>query len=257
MSTLSKFSLPTTIFPRLKLDTPSWEYPNGAGIGCNSPTANDTQNFLSFLQELRADPEGKDLILSAATQINPFIDASGSPSTNVSGFADVLDFITVMNYDVWGSWSPTVGPNSPLNDTCAAAADQQGSAVSAVKAWTAAGMPAHQIVLGVASYGHSYTVTPDDAIDCTSTDDDGTLAAYPPHTAQIPLGDAWDGPQGTDVCGNTDPNPSGNWDYWGLVGENWIFANGTAQPGIDYRFDECSQTVRGPGDAHHAPQPSL
>ena len=196
------------------------------------------------MQELRADPKGESLILSAATPVLPWKDETGSPSTNVSGFASVLDFITVMNYDVWGSWSASVGPNSPLNDTCAPSADQMGSAVSAVAAWTKAGIPAHQIVLGVASYGHSFTVTPDDALDCSSGDDDGTLAAYPAFDAtSFPMGDAWDGPQGTDVCGVTDNNPSGNWDYWGLVAEGWLFANGTAQPGIDYRFDECSQTV--------------
>lgn len=157
-----------------------------------------------------------------------------------------MDFITIMNYDVWGSWSAAVGPNSPLNDTCAPAADQMGSAVSAVAAWTAAGMPAHQIVLGVATYGHSFTVTPANAID-SADGDAGALAAFPPFDNNSwPMGDAWDGPQGTDVCGNTDPNPSGNWDYWGLVQENWIFANGTAQSGIDYRFDECSQTVSEP-----------
>lgn len=220
---------------------PSWEYPNDAGIGCNAFSPNDTSNFLTFLQELRADPDGKDLILSAATPVTPWKDVNGSPSTDVSGFAQVLDFITIMNYDIWGSWSSSVGPNSPLNDTCAPAADQQGSAVSAVKAWTAAGMPAHQIVLGVASYGHSFTVPPSVAF---ASSDDNTVAAYPAfNKTSFPLGDGWDGPQGTDVCGVTDPNPSGNWDYWGLVSEGWIFPNGTARPGIDSRFDECSQTV--------------
>jgi chitinase len=205
---------------------------------------NDTSNFLSFLQELRADPQGQDLILSAATPVLPWKDETGSPSTNVSGFASVLDFITIMNYDVWGHWSATVGPNSPLNDTCAPAADQMGSAVSAVAAWTAAGMPVHQIVLGMATYGHSFTVSTNAAVDNSSGDDSGVLAAYPAFdSTSYPHGDAWDGPGGVDPCGNTDNNWSGNWDYWGLVQEGFLFANGTAQPGIDYRFDECSQTV--------------
>ncbi|KAG9316848.1 glycoside hydrolase family 18 protein [Chiua virens] len=132
-----------------------WEYPNEQGIGCNTISPNDTQNFLYFLQELRADPVGARLTLSAATSIVPFRDASGNPSIDVSGFAEVLDYIAIMNYDVWGSWSPAVGPNSPLNDTCAPPDYQDGSAVSAIKAWTAAGIPVNQIVLGVASYGHS------------------------------------------------------------------------------------------------------
>ena len=63
-----------------------------------------------------------------------------------------------MNYDVWGSWSPTVGPNAPLDDSCADPANQQGSAVSAVKAWSTAGFPHNQIILGVAAYGHSFFV---------------------------------------------------------------------------------------------------
>lgn len=47
-----------------------------------------------------------------------------------------------MNYDVWGSWDTGVGPNAPLEDSCAPI--QAGSADSAVKAWKAAGFPASQ-----------------------------------------------------------------------------------------------------------------
>lgn len=158
-------------------------------------------------------------------------------------FANVLDYVAIMNYDVWGSWSASVGPNSPLNDTCAASADQQGSAVSAVAAWTAAGMPSHQIVLGVASYGHSFSVDSSDAIDCDN-DDNGVLAAYPTFNSSAqPLGDKWDDEAGTDVCGNAAP-AGGNFDFWGLIDAGFLQANGTVAEGIDYRFDECSQTVR-------------
>ncbi|KAG8881636.1 hypothetical protein FRB97_009325 [Tulasnella sp. 331] len=43
---------------------------------------------------------------------------------NVSAFASVVDYITVMNFDLYGPWSttpPIVMPNSPLNGTCASA----------------------------------------------------------------------------------------------------------------------------------------
>ena len=49
----------------------------------------------------------------------------------------------IMNYDVWGSFSSGVGPNAPLDDACAPA--KEGSATSAVKAWTAAGFPASKV----------------------------------------------------------------------------------------------------------------
>ncbi|KAF8549765.1 glycoside hydrolase family 18 protein [Imleria badia] len=191
-----------------------WEYPNKQGVGCNTIDADDAQNFLSFLQELRGNSVGAKLTLSAATSITPFVDASGSPSTDVSGFAEVLDYIAIMDYDVWGSWSSGVGPNSPLNDTCAAPANQQGSAVSAVKAWTAARMPVNQIVLGVPSYGHSFSVSPSDAFVSGSETE---LVAYPKFDAlNQPLGDAWDNTGGPDACG-VYQGPGGTFRLWGLV----------------------------------------
>ena len=149
-----------------------------------------------------------------------------------------------MNYDVWGSWSSSlgVGPNAPLNDTCAAAADQQGSAVSAVNTWSAAGFPTSQIVLGVASYGHSFSVSNTNAIDNST----GQLASYPAFdAANQPAGDSWDasGSSGeTDVCG-TPVQTGGIFNYWGLIENGFLDSNGTAADGIYYRFDDCSQTV--------------
>ncbi|KAL7283986.1 hypothetical protein ACG7TL_001259 [Trametes sanguinea] len=216
-----------------------WEYPNKQGIGCNLISADDSQNFLSFLQALRADPAGQNLTLSAAAGITPFAGPDGTPMSDVSDFAKVLDYVAIMNYDVWGSWSSSVGPNAPLNDTCASAADQQGSAVSAVKAWTGAGFPANQLVLGVASYGHSFSVSNDAALS------GNTLLPYPAfNKANQPLGDKWDtdAAPGVDQCGNPTGGPSGIFDFFGLIDSKFLTANGTVADGIDYRFDECSQT---------------
>ncbi|KAF8582525.1 glycoside hydrolase family 18 protein [Ramaria rubella] len=214
-----------------------WEYPNHQGVGCNTILSQDTANFLLLLQELRSTPATSKLILSAATSITPFMDASGSPSANVAPFAKVLDFIEVMNYDIWGSWSSAVGPNAPLADACASPADQQGSATSAVKAWTGAGFPAHQIVLGVASYGHSFHVSNSTAIQ------NGVLVPYPAFDAQQqPDGDAWDDAAGPDVCGVQQP-VGGNFDFWGLIDGGFLTSNGKPASGIAYRFDNCSQTA--------------
>ena len=59
---------------------------------------NDTANFLSFLQELRQDPLGYKLVLSASTAIRPFAGPDGNPLSDVSGFAKVLDCIEIVNY---------------------------------------------------------------------------------------------------------------------------------------------------------------
>ncbi|KAJ7828667.1 glycoside hydrolase family 18 protein [Mycena olivaceomarginata] len=187
-----------------------WEYPGASGIGCNTnDTVNDTANFLAFIQELRADPIGSKLILSAATSITPFIDSDGNPS-DVSGFSEVLDYIAIMVYDLNGPWSSAVEANAPLNDSCAPSAYQNGSAISAVHAWNAAGMPMDQIVLGVASYGHSFRVSESDAF--------------------------------TDGCSQTQL-ALGIMNFWGLIQQGYLNADGTQKDGVPYLFDECSQTA--------------
>ncbi|KAG1890240.1 glycoside hydrolase family 18 protein [Suillus subluteus] len=214
-----------------------WEYPNEQGIGCNIVNSNDTANFLSFLQELRKDCSN--LTISAAVSVTPFRDSNGNPSTNVSAFAEVLDYIAIMNYDIWGSWSSAVGPNAPLDDSCASSSEQQGSAVSAVKAWSNAGMPVDQIVLGVPSYGHSYSVNSSDAFV------PGTkmLTAYPTfNSSNQPVGDAWDNSTGSvDSCG-VYQGSGGTFNFWGLVDGGFLNSEGTTAQGIYYRFDSCSQT---------------
>ena len=144
----------------------------------------------------------------------------------------------IMNYDVWGPWSPSVGPNAPLDDSCAPI--QDGSAMSAVKAWTGANFPANKIVLGVAAYGHSYYVTTSAALESGSN----TLTPYPAFVNSMqPPGDSWDSPAGVDQCGNPTP-VGGIFNFWGLVEGGFLTQNGTPAAGIDYRYDNCSQTVR-------------
>ncbi|KAF9503024.1 glycoside hydrolase family 18 protein [Hydnum rufescens UP504] len=216
-----------------------WEYPNSQGIGCNTVNSKDTANFLELLKELRASSLPKKAVLSAATAIVPFLNLSGTPSSDVSQFAKYLDYIEVMNYDVWGSWSQTAGPNAPLNDSCVAKPDQAvGSAVSAVAAWTKAGIPAHQIVLGVAAYGHSFAVKKADALGSGKT----LLTSFPPFNASAqPSGDKWDDAAGPDICGNDQPK-GGIFNFWGLVDGGFLTKTGAVAPGIKYRFDSCSQT---------------
>lgn len=220
----------------------SWEFPNHQGIGCNTINANDSANFLAFLQDLRSRPTGKNLTLSAATSLQPFNDSSSIPMTNVSAFSNVLDYIAIMNYDVQWQSSPSlgVGPSSPLNDTCVEPVNRHGSAVSAVNAWASAGMPHNQIVLGVASYGHSYHVNQSSAFQ----PDMQSLLAYPAYNSSVHVkGDRWDGDGGIDACG-VQQGPGGIFYFRGLQEEGFLNSNGSASQGIAYRYDACSQTVR-------------
>jgi len=201
----------------------------------------DTANFLLFLQELRAHPVNKALVITADVPPVPWLAYEGTSIQDVSEFAKVLDFINIMNYDIWGPWSPTVGPNAPLNDTCAPGSDQMGSAVSAVHAWQNAGVPVEKMVLGVPAYGHSYRVAKHDAFVEGSTTQ---LASYPPFNASAqPVGDKWDAlPGEIDVCGVKSTKPGGVIDYWGMITLEYLDSQGNPQPGNIYRFDDCSKT---------------
>jgi chitinase len=192
----------------------------------------DSDNFLLLLQELKKAPEGKNLILSAAVSLSPFAGSDGAPMRNVSAFAKVLDFIEIMVYDITGSFQDTPGPNAPLNDTCSPV--KTGSAVSAVNAWTSASFPVNQIVLGVASYGHASIFPPSSAHAFKSSDNRASCSAFTQYTG-------WDGEQGKDSCGY--PVPSGGiWNFNALVSGGYLDDHGNAKEGVDYRYDDCSQT---------------
>jgi len=186
------------------------------------------KNFLAFLQELRAQPAAKNLYLTAAVAVTPFTGPDGQPMTDVSGFAKVLDHIAIMNYDINGQWSTGVGPNAPLDDTCSNL--PTGSAAKAVKAWTSAGFPANQVVLGVPAYGHSFDVSPSNA-----TDSSGNLASNPSFTVN-PLD-----PGVVDQCGNQE-RVSDIKNFATLIDEGFLNDDGTPASGMKHQFDSCSQT---------------
>lgn len=216
----------------------AWEYPNKQGIGCNTISANDSANFLAFLQKFRNQAGAKDFFVSAAVPIQPFVGPDGNPLTNVTGFAEVLDYIEIMNYDDWGSWSSAVGPNSALDDSCAPPAERQGSAISAVNAWSKAGFPLSRMILGIPTYGHSFRVSKSSALDSS-----GNIQLYAPfNKSDQPPGDSWDITAGSvDACGN--PTVTGGiFNFWGLIEAGFLKNDGTVANGIEYDFDDCSKT---------------
>ncbi|KAL4078101.1 glycoside hydrolase family 18 protein [Scleroderma yunnanense] len=213
-----------------------WEYPGKQGAGCNIVNSNDTANFLEFITELRQ--LAPNLTLSAAVSVLPFVDSTGNPMTDVSGFSKQLDWIEIMNYDVFGSFSTVTGPNAPLNDSCSS--HPSGSAVSAVAAWTKAGFSANQIVLGVPSYGHSFSVP-----SSTAAPSGNQLEIYTSFSSSnTPQGDAWDYiPPGTiDACTGQPEGPNGVFNFWAMVGYGYLNSDGSVASGMLSTFDQCSQT---------------
>lgn len=76
--------------------------PNSNAAGNSKTSPQDAANFQTFLGELRtALPSGA--LLTAAVSFLPFIGSDGNPVASVSRAAQALDYILIMNYDVWGS----------------------------------------------------------------------------------------------------------------------------------------------------------
>ncbi|KAG2360563.1 glycoside hydrolase superfamily, partial [Suillus spraguei] len=200
-------------FFQLSLILNSWEYPGKQGVGCNK-ISSQPRYPLNPSQTL-----AENLLLTSPV------------------FAQVFDYITLMNYDVWGPSSTHVGPNAPLNDTCASPENRQGSAVSAIKVWTAAGMPINKIVLECTWNEHANlpgTHMPDVLPVLKNTPDEpgtNTPDLSDSKTPDQPLGDAWDDISSVDVCG-----------ILGLMDAGFLNKDGTPADGIDVRYDECSQT---------------
>ena len=122
-----------------------WEYPgrpSDESVPYDETT--DVPNFLILLDELRAE-FGQNLTLSAAVAATtPFSD-------DVSGFAEVFDWVGLMVYDF---------ASGPLNDTTSNAPLQgEVSGESGVAAWLEAGLPKSKMVFGIPSYGRSFTLT--------------------------------------------------------------------------------------------------
>ncbi|KAG6890137.1 hypothetical protein C0995_011430 [Termitomyces sp. Mi166 len=128
-----------------------WEYPNSPGAGHPYSPA-DSANLLSFIKALRM-LLGSSKIISAAVAHLPWLGSNGKPLTDVSAYAVQMNYVNIMNYDVWGA-SATPGPNAPLGNPCGTSKRPQANAQAALKQWTAAGFPASKLLLGLPLYGY-------------------------------------------------------------------------------------------------------
>lgn len=230
-----------------------WEFPGLQGMGCNAISKDDVDHFTSFLTELRSSDTGSKLVLTAATSIMPYHDSTGALATNLTAWAEPLDYVALMNYDVFGpATSPfldditgqtphVAGPSAPLADACAPQDSyKRGSATSGSAAWISAGVPAHKILLGVPSYAHTFEVK----------DVGEELTTFYPEIDQErnknkTAGDAWDppdAPSGVNECGDIG-GPGGSLQYWGLIEQGYLAADGTpGRDDVQYSWDGCSQS---------------
>lgn len=132
-----------------------WEYPKGG---------DDKKNYVLLLKELMeaftAEAEENKLprlLLTAAVPVGPDNIRSGYDVPAVSKY---LDFINLMAYDFHGKWERQAGHNAPL---VAPSSDsnwrQQLSVTRASEHWVKLGAPKHKLVIGMPTYGRSFTLS--------------------------------------------------------------------------------------------------
>ncbi|KAJ7821146.1 glycoside hydrolase family 18 protein [Mycena olivaceomarginata] len=120
----------------------SQEYPNDPGAG-NAFGPADAANLLLILTSLRS-----------ALGPSALDGSNGSPLTDMSAYAAQMTYANLMNYDIFGDWSPAPGPNAPLGNLCGTSSQPQYTAEAAFSQWTAAKFPASKLLLGLPLYGY-------------------------------------------------------------------------------------------------------
>ena len=75
-----------------------WEYPGRGGESSHGVSPADSENMLLFLQQLRSALP-KDAIITTTAQMVVITGPNGHPLKNASSFAQVLDWVMLMNYD--------------------------------------------------------------------------------------------------------------------------------------------------------------
>ena len=137
---------------------------DGLDVDWEYPKASDKENFVAYIKELReafefeAEETGNErLLLSAAVPVGPDNVRGGYDVPNVAKY---LDFINLMAYDFHGKWEKQAGHNAPLFAPSSDSEWRKQLSVSfAAKMWTRLGTPKHKLVIGMPTYGRSFTLS--------------------------------------------------------------------------------------------------
>lgn len=119
-----------------------WEYPGDRG-----GVPQDKANFATWVREFREEFNKHGFLLTAAVGATQ---ARIDESYDVPALNEALDFVNIMTYDFHGAFDPITGHNAPMQPAPAV--------ISSVEAWINSGLSPHKLIMGVPSYGRTFTL---------------------------------------------------------------------------------------------------
>lgn len=138
-----------------------WEYPAGGGHPNNTVRPEDPENFILLLQtfrdqlDVRGEQDGRRYLLTIAA-------GAGRQTYEPLDWARIhplLDWISVMTFDMSGAWSAVTGFNAPLFDSTDT--PPEGTSVdTALQDYLALGVPAHKLLIAAPFYGRGWEDVP-------------------------------------------------------------------------------------------------
>lgn len=128
-----------------------WEYPaSNWGAGA------DKQNYVLLLKELKEAFAPYGFLLSAAVAAGTY---TIQTAYDVPSMSKHVDFINLMAYDYHGGWEANTGHNAPLYPRPEETGEQALLNVnSTVQLWLSLGAPPEKLILGVGTYGITFTL---------------------------------------------------------------------------------------------------
>ena len=129
---------------------------DGLDIDWEYPTAEQMTTFTSLLEKLRqaldaqGQADGRRYLLTIAAPAGSYSMAG----MDIPKIMPLLDWINLMTYDFYGSWSETTGFNAPLYTSPADPA--HWSVDSAVQMYLSLGVSPEKLILGVPFYGRGW-----------------------------------------------------------------------------------------------------
>ncbi|XP_037680941.1 chitinase-3-like protein 1 isoform X2 [Choloepus didactylus] len=135
---------------------------DGLDLSWLYPGRRDKQHFTTLVKEMKAEfakevqPGTEPLLLSAAVSAGKVNIDHGYDIPQISQH---LDFINLLTYNFHGAWSKTTGHHSPLfKGQADARTDRFNNVDYAVGYMVRLGAPANKLVMGIPTFGGSFTL---------------------------------------------------------------------------------------------------